>query len=94
MEITVDDEVIELIRSEGRDYRVCTACMGPALVPTSVKPAKESDIKIEVGENALYISRVQAMYIDHVSLDMVYDEEEIDSCPAFYNRPRPAPAYR
>lgn len=86
MEITVDQEVKDLIESQGCDYRVCTACMGPALVPVSVKSPKESDLKIPVGEHTLYISRVQAMYIDRVSMDMIYDEDEIDSCPAFYVR--------
>ncbi|MBO4798509.1 MAG: hypothetical protein J5494_07060 [Candidatus Methanomethylophilaceae archaeon] len=86
MEITVDDAVIDLIKKEQRDYRVCTACMGPALVPTTVKGPKDSDIRIPVGENTLYISRVQAMYIDRVSIDMVYDKDDIDSCPAFYYR--------
>lgn len=86
MEITVDQEVKDLIESQGCDYRVCTACMGPALVPISVKSPKESDLKIPVGEHILYISRVQAMYIDRVSMDMIYDEDEIDSCPAFYVR--------
>ncbi len=86
MEITVDDDVKSLILSEGRDYRVCTACMGPALVPISVKSPKESDIKIPVGDNFIYISRIQAMYIDRVTMDMLYDKEDIDSCPAFYQR--------
>jgi len=86
MEITVDDDVKKLIIEQGCDYRVCTACMGPALVPTSVKPPKESDIKIPVGDHFLYISRVQSMYISRVTIDMVYDQEEIDSCPAFYPR--------
>ena len=82
----MDDAVIDLIKKEQRDYRVCTACMGPALVPTTVKGPKDSDIRIPVGENTLYISRVQAMYIDRVSIDMVYDKDDIDSCPAFYYR--------
>lgn len=86
MEITVDDDVKKLIIEQGCDYRVCTACMGPALVPTSVKPPKESDIKIPVGDHFLYISRVQSMYISRVTIDMVYDQDEIDSCPAFYPR--------
>lgn len=86
MEIAVDQEVKDLIESKGCDYRVCTACMGPALVPTSVKPPKESDLKIPIGEHTLYISRVQAMYINRVSIDMIYDEDEINSCPAFYVR--------
>ncbi len=86
MDIKVDDDVKKMIMSEGRDYRVCTACMGPALVPTTVKGPKDSDIKIPIGDNTLYISRVQAMYIDYVSMDMLYDKEDIDSCPAFYTR--------
>jgi len=86
MDIKVDDDVKKMIMSEGRDYRVCTACMGPALVPITVKGPKDSDIKIPIGDNTLYISRVQAMYIDHVSMDMLYDKEDIDSCPAFYTR--------
>ena len=26
------------------------------------------------------------MYIDRVSMDMLYDREDIESCPAFYVR--------
>lgn len=86
MEIIIDEAVKNLIASEGCDYRVCTACMGPALVPVSVKPPKSTDIQIPVGEHILYISRIQARYINRVSIDMIYDEDEIDSCPAFYIR--------
>lgn len=86
MEIQVDEDVKQMIMKEGRDYRVCTACMGPALVPITVKGPKDSDIKIPVGDNILYISRVQAMYIDRVSMDMLYDRDDIESCPAFYVR--------
>lgn len=86
MEIIIDEAVKNLIASEGCDYRVCTACMGPALVPVSVKPPKSTDIQIPVGDHILYISRIQARYINRVSIDMIYDEDEIDSCPAFYIR--------
>ncbi len=82
--IEVDEGVIKMIESEGQDYRVCTACMGPALVPVSVKKPKETDIKIAVGNHTLYVSRLQAQYVDIISMDMLYDEDEIDSCPAFY----------
>ena len=84
MGITVSEEVKQHILSEKHDFRICTACLGPALVSTEVKPAKESDIKIPVGDYTLFISRVQAPYIGEVTMDMLYDEEEIDSCPAFY----------
>lgn len=86
MEIQVDEDVKRYIESMGCDFRVCTACMGPALVPTKVKGPKESDIAIPVGSHTLYISRIQAMYIDKVTMDMLYNEDEIDSCPAFYVR--------
>jgi hypothetical protein len=89
MEITVDPEVEQLIKDAGCDYRVCTACLGPALVPTSVKGPKESDIRIPIGDQTLYISQYVARYIARVTIDMVYDDDEIDSCPAF-----PSRAYR
>ena len=83
MEITVDPEVEKLITEAGCDYRVCTACLGPALVPISVKGPKESDISIKIGDHTLYISRYVARYIARVTIDMLYDEDEIDACPAF-----------
>lgn len=82
----MDDDVKRYIESMGCDFRVCTACMGPALVPTKVKGPKDSDIRIPIGDHTLYISRVQSMYIDRVTMDMLYNEDEIDSCPAFYVR--------
>lgn len=86
MEIPIDDDVKQYIMSQGCDFRICTACMGPALVPVTVKAPKSTDIQIPVGDRTLYISRVQVRYIDRVSMDMIYDEDEIDSCPAFYTR--------
>ena len=82
-QITVDDDVKQMILDAKEDYRICTACTGPALVPIKVKPPKKSDIMIPIGDYVLYISSVQAMYINNVSMDMLYSEEEIESCPAF-----------
>lgn len=84
MSITVAEDVKAMILREKQDYRICTACMGPALVPTSVKSPKDSDLRISIGSNTLFISKVQAPYIDEVTMDMLYDEDGIDSCPAFY----------
>ena len=83
MEITVDDDVRRLIMSEGRDYRICTSCTGPALVPTTVKGPKTSDIKIPIGDNTLYISIVQSRYIRRVTLDMRFNSDDWESCSAF-----------
>ena len=71
-EISVDQQVLDFIKKEGKDYRVSTDCSGPVLLPTEMKPPKSSDIKIVVGKNTLYISRVQARYIDRVTMDMLY----------------------
>ncbi|MCQ2052707.1 MAG: hypothetical protein MJZ03_02055 [archaeon] len=84
--IMVDDDVKKFIISSKEDYRICTACSGPALVPISVKPPKKTDIMITVGNYALYISAIQAMHINKVTMDMLYSEEEIESCPAFWSR--------
>ncbi len=84
MPIEVDEDVKKKILAEGRDYRVCTACTGPALVPITVKPPKTNDLKIQIGDNTLYISAVQARYINRVTMSMVYEKEDVDYCPAFY----------
>lgn len=78
--IEIDDEVIEYIRKTGKDYRVSTDCSGPVILPTEMKPPKESDLKVKVGDNTLYISRIQARYIDRVSMDMMYDPGRRLSC--------------
>ena len=70
-QITVDDDVKQMILDAKEDFRVCTACRGPALVPIKVKPPKKSDIMIPIGDYVLYISSVQAMYINNVSMDML-----------------------
>ncbi len=85
MQIEVDEDVKQMVLEAHHDYRVCTACLGPALVSTDVKSPKDSDIKIPVGDYTIYVSKVQAPYIRRISMDMLYDEYEIDSCPAFYS---------
>ncbi|MGE4275102.1 MAG: hypothetical protein AB7E27_03440 [Candidatus Methanomethylophilaceae archaeon] len=79
--VNVDDDVKDLITRTGKDFRVCTSCYGPAVVTTDRKPAKASDMQIKVGDNTLYISKVQLMYINRVSMDMVYAPEYLDACP-------------
>jgi hypothetical protein len=80
MQITVDDAVRELIIKEGQDYRVCTACSGPVLVPITMKPPKGSDIVIPIGDNHLYVSVVQASYLRRITIDMTYDPDRMFSC--------------
>ncbi len=78
--IDVAPEVIEYIKRSGKDFRVSTDCSGPVILPTELKPPKDSDLQVQVGENTLYISRVQARYIDRVTMDMLYDPSRRLNC--------------
>jgi hypothetical protein len=80
--ITVDQEVIDFVKRNGRDYRVSTSCSGPVIVPITVKSPKDTDVKVRIGENILYISRVQARYINRVTPDML-DESRLENCSIF-----------
>lgn len=70
-EIEVSPEVREFILKRGCDFRVCTSCGGPILLPTSVKRPKKTDIRIPIGERMLYVSIWQAPYIDVIDRDMI-----------------------
>jgi hypothetical protein len=84
--IEVDQEVIDYILKVGQDFRVCTTCSGAVIMPLSMKPAKDNDIKVKVGKNTLYISRVQARYIERVSKDMLYDADVGLNCSLYPGR--------
>jgi hypothetical protein len=83
MDIIIDDAVKKMIIADGVDYRLSTTCSGPALVPTMIKPAKASDIRIPINDElSLYISRVQLDYVSRITIDMMYDPEKLFSCAA------------
>jgi hypothetical protein len=69
--ITVEPDLEEFIHNNDKDFRLSTTCGGPILIPTSLKPPKPSDIKIDIGENTLYISKVQARYVSHLNKSMI-----------------------
>ena len=79
-EIEVDPEVIEYIKRCNKDFRVSTDCSGPVMLPTEIKPPKDSDLQVQVGENTLFVSRIQARYIDRVTMDMLYDPSRRLNC--------------
>lgn len=70
-EIEIDEEIVEFIKQQGMDFRVSTTCHGAILLPTSYKPPKPSDLRIDVDGHRLYISRIQAQYIDRVDKSML-----------------------
>lgn len=67
----ISGAVINYIKEQKRDYRVCTSCGGPILLPIAIKKPKPNDIKVPVGEHILYISATQARYIDVIDDSML-----------------------
>lgn len=67
----ITPEVLKFIKEQNRDYRVCTSCGGPVLLPITIKRPKPSDIKVPVGEHTLYVSATQARYIDVIDDSML-----------------------
>jgi hypothetical protein len=70
-EITVSDEVRRYLGTQPCDYRVCTSCGGPILLPVSIKRPKPNDIRIPVGNRTLYISRYQAPFLEFIDREMI-----------------------
>jgi hypothetical protein len=69
--IEIDPEIVKYIMEHKQDFRVCTSCFGSEILPVWMKRPKQSDIETKIGENTLYISRVQASYIDRVDKNML-----------------------
>ncbi len=67
----ISDEVVSFIKEQKRDYRVCTSCGGPILLPIAIKKPKPNDIRIAIAGHTLYISAVQARYIDVIDDTML-----------------------
>ncbi|WP_342771279.1 MULTISPECIES: hypothetical protein [unclassified Methanoculleus] len=75
--ISVTDDVRSYVLQRKRDFRVSTACSGPILLPTSVKPPKPTDLQVPVGGYTIYVSKYQARYIDYIHKGMIpifYDD--------------------
>ncbi|AKB52703.1 hypothetical protein MSBRW_3450 [Methanosarcina barkeri str. Wiesmoor] len=68
---TIDEKVRAYIRKSGQDFRLCTSPRGPVLLPIGTAESKPSDLKILIGSNILYVSKLQAKYIKKVDWPMV-----------------------
>jgi len=67
----IDEKVRAYIRKSGQDFRLCTSPEGPVLLPIEKAEPKTSDLKILIGSNVLYVSKLQAKYIKKVDWPMV-----------------------
>jgi hypothetical protein len=70
--IHISDDVRSYILKRKRDFRVSTACNGPILLPTSLKPPKPTDLQVQVGDYTLYISKYQVRYIDTMHKGVIH----------------------
>ncbi|WP_292377775.1 hypothetical protein [Methanosarcina sp. UBA289] len=68
---TIDEKVRAYIRKSGKDFRLCTSPEGPVLLPLGTAEPKPSDLKILIGSNVLYVSKLQAKYIKKIEWPMI-----------------------
>ena len=76
--IEIDEDVIQYIKDQEKDFRVCTTCTGAEILPITYKTPKISDIRVKIGNNILYISRVQANYISKIDRSMLRSSRMLD----------------
>jgi hypothetical protein len=77
-EITIVSDVIDYINKRDCDFRICTSCGGPILLPTRIKPPKKSDLLLKAGSHTIYVSIHQARFLDNIHMDMIPFFEEND----------------
>jgi len=77
-EVHVAPAVIDYIEKRNCDFRICTSCGGPILLPTRVKPPKKSDVLLKAGTHTIYISIHQARFLHDIRIDMIpfYEDED------------------
>lgn len=79
-EVTIVPEVIEYIRKRDCDFRICTSCGGPILLPVRVKPPKKTDLLLKAGDHTIYVSVHQARFLNSIQMDMIpfFDDSDYD----------------
>jgi len=79
-EVTVVPEVVEYINRRDCDFRICTSCGGPILLPTRVKPPKKTDLLLKAGNHTIYVSVHQARFLNSIHMEMIpfFDDRESD----------------
>jgi hypothetical protein len=81
-EVIVEPEVIEYINRRNCDFRICTSCGGPILLPARVKPPKQSDLLLKAGSHTIYISMHQVRFLHRIRMEMIpfFDDDELSGC--------------
>lgn len=70
-DISIDPEVIEFMDKRDSDFRICTSCGGPVLLPVRIKPPKKTDLLVKAGNHTIYVSIHQARFLNAIQMEMV-----------------------
>ncbi|HZK30811.1 MAG TPA: hypothetical protein VFC43_06220 [Methanoregula sp.] len=78
-EVTIVPEVVDFINKRDCDFRICTSCGGPILLPVRVKPPKKTDLLLRAGNHMIYVSIHQARFLHSIRMDMVpfFDDDDL-----------------
>ena len=78
-EVTIVPEVVDYINKRNCDFRICTSCGGPILLPIRIKPPKKTDLLLRAGNHMIYISIHQARFLHTIRIDMVpfFDDDDL-----------------
>lgn len=69
--IAIAPDVITYIEKRNCDFRICTSCGGPILLPVNIKPPKKSDVLLQAARHTIYISIHQVRFLDEIRADMI-----------------------
>lgn len=77
-DITIDPEVITFINKRDSDFRICTSCGGPVLLPVRIKAPKKTDLLVKAGNHTIYVSIHQARFLNGITMEMVpfFDDDD------------------
>lgn len=78
-DVTIAPEVIAYINKRDCDFRICTSCGGPILLPLRIKPPKKTDLLLQAGNHTIYISIHQARFLSCINMEMIPFFDENDS---------------
>jgi hypothetical protein len=78
-DITIEPEVLSYINKRDCDFRICTSCGGPVLLPLRIKPPKKTDILVKAGNHTIYVSIHQARFLNTIHMEMIpfFDDDEL-----------------
>ena len=71
MDFELSEKLREHIARGNTDFRVCTSCFGPTILPIGVARAKPTDHRVKVGDRTLYVSAFQARWVSRFDETML-----------------------